>query len=66
MPVRAAHFIITPFCIRGGRWLDHVDGNVFKNVNPLRPRSVDLRLKLLETTNPFARERGGNNRSIRR
>ena len=48
--MRVAHFIITPFCLRAGRWLDHVDGNVFKDVNPLRPRNVDLRLKLLETT----------------
>ena len=49
-PVRVAHFIITRFCVRGGRWLDHVDGLWFKDVNPLRPRNVDLRLKLLETT----------------
>ena len=62
--MRVTHFIITPFCIRGGRWLDHVDGNVFKDVNPLRPGRPSL--EMLETTNPFARERDGNNRSIRR
>ena len=48
--MRVAHFIITTFCVRGGRWLNHVDGPSFKDVNPLRPRNVDLRLKLLETT----------------
>ena len=48
--MRVAHFIITLFCVRGGRWLDHVDGPSLKDVNPLRPRNVDFRLKLLETT----------------
>ena len=48
--MRVAHFIITTFCVRGDRWLDHVDGTRLKDVNPLRPRNVDLRLKLLETT----------------
>ena len=36
--------------MRGGRWLKHVDGPWFSAVNPLRPRNVDFRLKLLETT----------------
>ena len=48
--MRVAHFIITRFCVRGGRWLNHVDGAWFSAVNPLRPRNVDFRLKLLETT----------------
>ena len=48
--MRVAHFIITRFCVRGGRWLKHVDGPWFSAVNPLRPRNVDFRLKLLETT----------------
>ena len=48
--MRIAHFIITRFCVRSGRWLDHVDGPWLSAVNPLRPRNVDLRLKLLEIT----------------
>ena len=44
-----AHFIITKFCLRGGKWMDPVDGPWFSAVNPLKARNVNLRLKLLET-----------------
>ena len=47
--MRVAHFIITTFCVRDGKWMDHVNGQSFNDVNPLRPRNVDFRLKLLET-----------------
>ena len=47
--MKVAHFIITKFCLRGGRWMDHVDGPWFSAVNPLKASNVNLRLKLLET-----------------
>ena len=50
--MKLAHFVITRFCLRGmdGRLFRDVDGPAFGSGNPLKPRSVDLRLKLLEMT----------------
>ena len=46
--VKLAHFVITRFCGRG--LLARVDGSPFSMIDPLRPRTVNLRLKLLEMT----------------
>ena len=48
--MKLAHFVITRFCLRGmdGRLFRDVDGPAYGSGNPLKPRTVDLRLKLLE------------------
>ena len=48
--MKLAHFVITRFCLRGRRMHGGVDGPWFGSVDPLKARTVDLRLKLLETT----------------
>ena len=50
--MKLAHFVITRFCLRATdrRLFRDVDGPTFGWGNPLKPRSVDLRLKLLEMT----------------
>ena len=48
--MKLAHFVITRFCLRGRRLFSRTDGPRFGSGNPLKPRSVDLRLKLLEMT----------------
>ena len=46
--MRLAHFIITRFCLRDRRWMEHVDGPWFGAVNPVKARNLNLRLRLLE------------------
>ena len=46
--MKLAHFVITRFCLRGRRLLGDVAGPRFGSINPLTPRTVNLRLKLLE------------------
>ena len=49
--MKLAHFVITRFCLRGMEWLFRgVDGPSFSGGDPLKPRTVNLRLKLLEMT----------------
>ena len=48
--MKLAHFVITRFCLRGRLLPSSVDGQWFGSVDPLKARTVDLRLKLLETT----------------
>ena len=49
--MKLAHFVITRFCLRGMEWLFRgVDGPRFSAGDPLKPRTVNLRLKLLEMT----------------
>ena len=48
--MKLAHFVITRFCLRARRLFSRIDGPWFRLGNPLKPRSVDLRLKLLEMT----------------
>ena len=48
--MKLAHFVVTRFCLRGRRMHGGVDGPWFGSVDPLKARTVDLRLKLLETT----------------
>ncbi len=48
--VTLEHFVITRFCLRD-RWLHRRTGlTAFRTMDPLTPRTVDLRLSLLETT----------------
>ena len=47
--MKLAHFVITRCCLRAPGLFDHLGGMRFGSVNPLEPRTVDLRLKLLET-----------------
>ena len=49
--MKLAHFVITRFCLRGMEWLFRgVAGPTFGAGNPLKPHTVNLRLKLLEMT----------------
>ena len=48
--MKLAHFVITRFCLSGRRLFSRTDGPRFGSVDPLKPRTVDLRLKLLEMT----------------
>ena len=48
--MKLAHFVITRFCLRGRRLLGDVDGPWFGSIDPLTPRTVNLRLKLMEMT----------------
>lgn len=48
--MKLAHFVITRFCLSGRRLFSRTDGPRFGSVDPLKPRAVDLRLKLLEMT----------------
>ena len=48
--MKLAHFVITRFCLRGRRLFSRTDGPRFGSIDPLKPRNVDLRLKLLEMT----------------
>ena len=48
--MKLAHFVITRFCLRGRRLLSHIDGPWFGSIDPLTPRTANLRLKLLEMT----------------
>ena len=46
--MKIAHFVLTRFCIRGERMFGRLDGPWFGAI-PLTSRTVDFRLKLLET-----------------
>ena len=46
--MKLAHFVITRFCLRDRKLLGGVDGPWLGSVSPLRPRTVNFRLKLLE------------------
>ena len=48
--MKLAHFVITRFCLRAPGLFDHLGGMRFGSVDPLERRTVDLRLKLMETT----------------
>ena len=46
--MKLAHFVITRFCLRGQQMFSRVDGPEIGRMGPLKSRTVNFRLKLLE------------------